>query len=329
MRQLKICKAFGDTMRDSARQKTPLNLSAGSQGGYLVPPEMQLRIDERLHEYSVFHKLAWQVEMHSKECLVPRFDLTAAHATGDSPLFGGLGLRWTSEGVTIAEVEPSFSGHNLVARDLEATVFVSNQMVADGGATLGDYLTWGFAAAVEFAVERGCYQGNGAAQPLGIINAPSTFLVARSSAGHVTLADLSSMVGHLITPAFKRAVWVASPSAVVDILQIAGYTINNWATKDIGDTGVLAGVAYGRPMFVSENLPVLGTKGDVVLFDPSLYALGTRHYEVAVSRDAPGAFQKNQTVFRLWWRGDGVPLAKNTITLADNTTVVAVAVALD
>ena len=40
----------------------------------------------------------------------------------------------------------------------------------------------------------------------------------------------------------------------------------------------------GRPAFPSEKLPALGTKGDLMLLDPSLYVVGDRQQiEIAAS----------------------------------------------
>ena len=83
-------------------------------------------------------------------------------------------------------------------------------------------------------------------------------------------------------------------------------------------------------MFVTETLPDLGTKGDLCLFDPTLYVLGERRgLEVAYARDEPTAFQRYQAAFRVWWRGDGQPLFRNTVTIANGATGVSAYVVLD
>lgn len=317
-------KGLGDWFHKIARPRTinkALGELTGSNGGYLVPQELLLGVDAYLLERSLFQQHAFVIPMTTEECLVGTVDLTAANASGESPLFGGMTMAFQQEGVQVTESEPVFAQPRLVSRNLQSYVVVSNQMVNDGGPALGAYLESIFARLILWTVERNCFLGNGIGQPLGVVNAPGTALVARTVAGEVSQQDLTTMMSGLLPASYVNAVWACSVTAMASIANMADFVVNAGPSQKN-----LAGHIFGRPIYVTENLPPLGTQGDVLLFDPSLYLLGQREIEVAASDQV--LFQTYQTAFRLIWRGDGLPLVNNTVQLADGSTDVAAYVSL-
>ena len=82
--------------------------------------------------------------------------------------------------------------------------------------------------------------------------------------------------------------------------------------------------ADGRP----EKLPALGTLGDLMLIDPSLYVIGDRQMlEIAASEHVN--FLKNQMTWRVVERIDGQPWMDKPITLQDASSQVSPFVALN
>jgi HK97 family phage major capsid protein len=82
------------------------------------------------------------------------------------------------------------------------------------------------------------------------------------------------------------------------------------------------------PVFITEKLPALGTKGDLMLIDPSLYVVGDRQQlEVAASEHVN--FLKNQMTWRVVERIDGQPWMDKAITLQDGASTVSPFVALN
>lgn len=322
-RHAAVMKMFGEDMKGLVVHKTALSRSPGSSGGFLVPSEVVLTIESQLHEIALFHALALNVPMNAPTAVIPTVDFSATHETGQSPLYGGLTLTWGyEENEERDEANPNFAAGQLVARDLEAYVAVSNQLVADGGEALGVYLTSLFTEALRAQVEYQCFRGDGVKKPLGILNAPALVTVARAGADAVAQADLAKMVRSLVPACFPRAVWACSVTALEKVTALSVYHAN--PSAEPGSS--LCGVLFGRPLFVTEKLPAVGTNGDVVLFDPKMYALGRYVMEVGLSPHA--RFLNNQTVYRLLWRGDGQPIPRGTMTLADGATVAGAFVAL-
>jgi HK97 family phage major capsid protein len=319
-----LLKKFGDDLRQLYRSKA-MSSQVGSSGGYLIAPELKAVIDRDLMEKSIFAALAQSIPMASPICSIPTFDMSEAHAAGTTPLLGGMSMAWAIENRDLTEVSPTFGQGVLRAKELESIVTVSNQLVDDGGETLGEYLRFAISEAIAFTVDYACFQGDGIGKPMGLLYADATNLVSRAIPGSVQQSDLANMVAGLIPGCFRRAVWACNPTVMADICDFSTYMVNRNSDTSLG--GALCGTLFGRPLYVTEKLPVKGQSGDVMLFDPKLYALGTRELSIELSPHA--RFLTNQTVFRAEWRGDGIPLARGTATLADGSTTAGAFVALN
>ncbi len=309
-----------------AHCKSSMSEASGSRGGFLVPVELLVGVDACLAERGLFHRLAYNQPMVSRECDAPAFDLTKDHAAGVSPLFGSMNAYWQEELRTVTSTVPAFSNAKLVANNLQATVNVSNQLMADGGEALGAYLERAFTELILWKVEYACFQGNGVGMPLGITNAPATNQVARTTTNVVSQTDIANMEAGLIPAAYPDSVWACHPTVKSTLMLPANA---NWTVNMVpGDEHGLCGYIGGRPLYVTEKLPTLGATGDICLFDPCLYVLGRRWMEIVATPWEPTAWNTFTTTFRIVWRGDGMPLPRGTCKLADNATTAGAFVAL-
>jgi HK97 family phage major capsid protein len=186
------------------------------------------------------------------------------------------------------------------------------------------YLSTVFGLALAWAEDYAHLQGDGVAKPQGLVNSPAAATVTRATANLIQYADVAGMIAKLQPSSYDRAFWVHSPSAVPQLLQL----------KDGTSRAVFLGAGLepdvqprrrnwslaGFPLFCSEKLPALGTKGDLILIDPRYYLIGDRSLTIAASEHVN--FLKNQIVFRVTRRGDGQPWIEKPITLQDGATTV-------
>lgn len=344
----KFCQTYA---KGGERQLKAMGASEGTSGGFLVPPELRLNIDGFLTECGVFHRYAQRFDMKSSELNVSGVDMSwinettatppvQSPLTGQSPSFGGLLMAWKREGqLTTFTKEPKFAQTKFVAVDmLGGIINVPNPMMDDGGEVLGEYIEKMFALALEWHVEKACLTGygipsaadaaaGGGAQPVGVVNAQSTKVVTRSGGGAIVAADVNGLVNGLFPGSFDRAIWVCNQTVIPKLDVITGYQVaSGCCSVDPAAPNRLAGWLLNRPVFATEKCPVVGTKGDLVLFDPLLYGLATRQLEISYSRHYQ--FASNMTTFLVVWRGDGQSLVKSTATLQDNSTVVGAAAVL-
>ena len=110
------------------------------------------------------------------------------------------------------------------------------------------------------------------------------------------------------TPAsWARAFWVCCPSVVPQLLQLAdGANRAIFISIDQGVTNKPTWSLLGRPVYPTEKVPALGTKGDLCLIDPALYVIGDR-MQLEITASEHVNFLKNQMTWRVVERLDGQP----------------------
>lgn len=331
--------------QDRQVSKAAMSELNGLTGGYLLPQDYSDALLECVAEESFIYPRATVIPMFSADLSAPRVDVETAPTTaGVAPWFGGITFRWGVEQAP-PETEPTFRMDSFRAWDLLGYATVSNQWLQDAGAIqptneadrpeadpllkAEHYLIRLFGRAAAWQAEWAFLNGMGAAQqmPLGIVNSPARFLVSRSGAGAIAVADVANMAARLLPYGWSRAIWAAHPLALAQIVQIASYQANQPVNqRDVRPSP--CGVLVSLPLYITDKLPPLGRRGDLVLFDPSLYIIAQR-MEVVVDVSPDDLFQTNQTVYRVWLRLDGKPAFSSTITLQDTTTVVSPYVVLN
>jgi HK97 family phage major capsid protein len=315
----KTYKTSHVTGTGTAVTKTAMTELSGTLGGYLIPTDFTYDLMRVISEESFIYPRATVVPMTTSMMLAPKIDVeTATGTVGNPSWFGGVQFSWGSDSTSLTETEPQFRQLSLKAWDLLGYAVLSNQFLMDTGPTGEEYLVKLFGAAAAWQAEYAFLQGVGAGStmPLGIINAPATYAYSRAIANQVQLFDVAGMASHLIPFSFKKAIWACSPSALQYVTSMQFYAPNYGCQTDVSG---YCGTLMSRPLFVTDKLPALGSAGDLLLFDPSLYIIGER-MQVMVDVSDQVNFRNYQTVFRIWMRLDGKPQVSSTITAQDNTT---------
>lgn len=296
--------------RDPSLTKAALAEGSGATGGYTVPSSLAYDLMKDVGEESLVRRWASVTPMSAREVLLPLPDAQTAVTAGLPPYFGGMAPRWTSEGSARTQIEPTFRQVGLTAWELTGTVYVSNNLLADAPA-LDGHLRRLFARAIAWVEDYAFLQGDGVGKPTGMLSVSTA--VTRSGSGAFANADAYGMVEKLLPSSWPNAIWGVHPSAFVKFPQLTGWQPNATREPARGPAGTL----HEMPVYVTDKLPALGTAGDVLLFDPTLYAIGDRSIEVAASEHYRLA--NNQTVFRVVARVGGCPWLSGPVTLADGT----------
>jgi HK97 family phage major capsid protein len=312
------------------RTKAALGEASGVTGGYTVPPEFYQQLLTIMAEETFIRPRAFVQPMGSATLQIPYLDITTAQSAGVSPFFGGVQMYWTAEAQTRTETEPQFKQMELKAWELSGYSVSSNVLLQDSVIGLEKFLLTLFARAIAWFEEYAFLQGNGVGKPMGMLNAPAALTVNRSGgAGTVVFADVATMWSKLLPISWSKAIWTFSPSVVPQLLQLKdGANRAIFISIDQGATKGPNWALLGRPAFPTEKVPALGTKGDLMLLDPSFYVIGDRmQIEVAASEHVN--FLKNQMTWRVVERVDGQPWLDKAITLQDSSTQVSPFVVLN
>jgi HK97 family phage major capsid protein len=316
--------------------KAALAEASGTTGGYTVPPELYEQLQVIIAEEALIRPRAFVVPMGSATMWLPYLDVTTVQSAGVSPFFGGVQMSWTAEAQTRQETEPQFRQMELKAWELSGYSVSSNVLLQDSIIGLEKFLMMLFAKAIAWYEDFAFFQGSGSGKPLGILNAPATIATggnangtARATAGQVNFSDVATMWSKLLPASWNRAFWAFSPSVVPQLLQLKdGANRAIFISVDQGAAKAPNWSLLGRPALPTEKLPALGTKGDLMLLDPSLYVIGDRMaLEMAASEHTN--FLKNQMTWRVVERVDGQPWLSGPVTLQDTTTQVSPFVVLN
>jgi HK97 family phage major capsid protein len=316
------------------QQKAALGEASGVTGGYTVPPEFYQQLMTVMAEETFIRPRAFMVPMASATLQVPYLDITTVQSAGVPSLLGGVQMSWTAEAQQRQETEPQFKQMELKAWELSGYSVSSNVLLQDSIIGLEKFLFTLFAKAIGWFEEYAFLQGNGAGKPQGMLACSAAIPVTRSTPGaHVQFADVAAMWSKLLPISWGKAIWTGSPSTIPQLLQLqdgAGRAI----FLQIGSptqgaiTSAPTWSLLGRPFFPTEKVPALGTKGDLMLLDPSFYVIGDRQQiEIAASEHVN--FLKNQMTWRVVERVDGQPWLDAPITLQDASTQVSPFVVLN
>jgi HK97 family phage major capsid protein len=311
------------------RTKAALGESSGSTGGDVVPPEFYDQLLRVIAEYAIFRPRAFVQPMASATLQFPYLDVTTVQSAGVSPFFGGVQMFWTAEAQTRTETESTFKMMELKAWELSGYSVSSNVLLQDAAFGLEKFLFTLFGQAIAWFEDFAFLQGNGVGKPVGVLNAPATVAVNRANANLIQFADVAALYAKLLPVSMSRAIWVHSPSAIPQLLQLKdGANRAIFISIDQGVTKRPNWALLGLPTFCTEKLPPLGTKGDLMLVDPQLYVIGDRQQiEIAASEHVN--FLKNQMTWRVVQRVDGQPWLEKPITLQDGSTQVSPFVVLN
>lgn len=321
--------AYLEKTYGSIRAKAALAESSGSTGGYIVPPEFYHKLLTLIAEEAVIRPYAFIQPMASATLMFPYLDVTTVQAAGTSPFFGGVVMSWTEEAQTRVETEPQFRQMELKAHELSGYAVSSNILLQDAAFGLERFLMTLFSKAIAWYEDFAFLQGDGVGKPLGMLKAKAAVTVNRAAAGDFKYADAAKMMSRLLPSSHKSAIWVVHPFVLEKLTQLsdaAGRLV--WVPNIAGAQDKIPGTLFGLPVKTTEKVPGLGTKGDVMLLDPSLYVVGDR-MQIEITASEHVNFLKNQMTWRVVERVDGQPWLDNAITLQDAVSKVSPFVVLN
>ena len=306
-----------DTLHNRAKT---FAMGGDGTGGFAVPSQFVAHIFAAPTESEPLLSNCDKIPMLSANCDAPLFE-DSDHTT--SPY----GISWAchSENSAITEnAVPDLSSIGLNAHTWMGLFKVSNEWLADAHPTFRQRLTDAFTRSLRWKVENLLWNGSGAAgEPTGVFADTDSLLVidaeTEQAASTIIHENLTNMWSRLRPGSHSRAIWVANQTAFPQLasMTVAGGTAATPAgilqVSGTPAAGVPSNLIFGRPLYLSEHVPALGTAGDFVLVDPMLYILGDRMM-VTIDVSSDRYFEYNQTAFRIGVRFDGKPALSTTFT---------------
>jgi len=295
-----------------------LEEGVGSFGGFLVPVEFRDQLLMLALEQSVVRPRAFVIPMNTDALEIPTVDDTS-HA---SNVFGGVTGTWIGEAASLSLSNPTFGSVTLNPKKLTLYTFASNELLADNAIGLEQLLMQMFSSALSYFEDTAFLAGTGSGQPLGVENSPCLISTTRTTASKVEYLDLTNMIGRMLPTSFARAVWIMSPAVLPEILDLespaataatAGGHLAYMPANQGAKSSIFPMTLFGRPVFVTEKIPTLGTAGDIKLCDFSQYLIGDRQ-SMVIEASIHNRFANDQLTWRAKLRTDGQPWMSAALT---------------
>lgn len=284
---------------------TGLNETFGSDGGFLVPPEMAAGIYTIQHEQANLASRCRTIPIN-QNLTMNAIDETS-RVTGSR--WGGIATYWQSEAQQAVASRPKFRQMNFVLKKLVSAVYATEELLADASALEG---VINQAVGEEFAwtIDESIFTGNGAGQPLGILNSACLVTVdaeVGQLADTIVAENIWNMWFRMPSANRNRAVWLVSQTAEAQLQQMAAPAGQLIYLPQGGLSATPYGTLLGRPVLSNEHSLAVGDLGDVVLADLGEYIYTPKSDGVQAASSIHVQFLAGETIYRFTQRVDGQP----------------------
>ena len=280
------------------------------QGGFLVPTQFIAKLLKITLEASIVRERAQYIPMQTNSVSMPAVNVST-HAT---TFFGGITVYRPAELGSKVISKPDLGLVTLTLHKLIVMCQVTDELLEDSPISIEPILTDMAGQAIAAQYDEDFLMGTGVNMAVGCLNVanPSLIQESRNLAGAIRYDDIVDMWTRLWPAAHGRAIWVCSISAQGDLMRMVFPTAGTPIPVYL-PAGGLSAMPYatlmGRPLLVTEKLPVLGTMGDIGLIDLTQYMIGGKSAGLVPKADVSMHlyFAYDAQAFRYVLRYDGQP----------------------
>ena len=325
----KIYRSFGEQLADikkaslgygvtpalekSQRSILGMNTQTGADGGYAIQVDFANRImDSVISQSEILNRVdRYQVSANANEVYV-----TMVNETSTANVFGGIQAYVVEEGAQIPNTKPALKQIRLGLKKIAALAYVTDEQMRDASFT-GSLLERGFALAIARLREKMVIEN--------IIANPGTTTIAKESgqsAATVVGKNFLKMRNALISTSRANAIWTMHPdvSAELPEMYLSGAHTDKFIYMP--EDGIYAtgyDRLFGREIIESDYCSALGTKGDVLYWNPFEY-LEIFKGGVETAASIHVAFDTAQMAFRAISYVNGMCKYDQGITLVNSST---------
>ena len=325
----KIYRSFGEQLADikkaslgygvtpalekSQRSILGMNTQTGADGGYAIQVDFANRImDSVISQSEILNRVdRYQVSANANEVYV-----TMVNETSTANVFGGIQAYVVEEGAQIPNTKPALKQIRLGLKKIAALAYVTDEQMRDASFT-GSLLERGFALAIARLREKMVIENI-------IANAGTTVIAKESgqSAATVVGKNFLKMRNALISTSRANAIWTMHPDVAAELPEM--YLSGAHTDKFIymPENGIsVSGYdrLFGREIIESDYCSALGTKGDVLYWNPFEY-LEIFKGGVETAASIHVAFDTAQMAFRAISYVNGMCKYDQGITLVNSST---------
>jgi len=260
---------FDDRMHRHFAAVQGMSEGIAADGGYTVMPEFAGGIIDRVYSNPLWLRTDnYSVTGNNMTFLA---NAETSRATGSR--HGGLRSYYLAEGATATKSKPTLREVTVKLIKVGVLVYLTNELLDDGGSALPTYVSRKAGEEFNFVQGDGLFNGTGAGQPLGVLNAPSLVSIAKETgqaASTLVLENFNKMYARFFMPNYGRAYWYANQDILPQLETVALNVGTGGQAMFVGPNGLASapgGTVKGRPLEFTEFNATLGTQGDVILAD--------------------------------------------------------------
>jgi len=302
-----------------ARLKAPTGLSEGvpADGGFLVQTDFATTLLEKVFVSSGIVSRVFRMPLggNSNAMKIPAVN---DDSRADGSRSGGILAYWAGEGGTKTPSYPTFKQVALELKKLVGLTYATDELLQDAPA-LEAWITRAFASEFDFKIADAIINGDGAAKPLGILNAPCLHTVTAETgqgASTIVAENIIKMWASRFGPNSLNYIWLINQNIEPQLYTMA-IAVGTGGIPVYMPAGGLSGQPYGtlmgRAVIPCEQAATLGTAGDIILADLSQYVMIDKGSMQSAS-SIHVSFTTDQTCFRFVYRCDGQPLWSTYLT---------------
>lgn len=288
------------------------SMGQGVEGGFAVPEQFRPELLQVQPQEAIFRPRCTVIPAGDPPDA--RITMPALDQTASENVYGGVVVAKVNEGGTKSETDLRLKEVSLEPGEVAAYITTSDKLLRNWQAAsglIGAQLRKAIIGWEDYQILR----GNGIGGPLGILDAPCSITVSRTTASQIAIADLRSMYARM---KFGGSLfWIASQTTLPQLLALADGGSNLIFAPSAAD-GVPA-TLFGYPLYFADRSPALGSKGDLVLCDASYYLIkdGSGPF---IEASQHVYFTSNKTVIKAFWNIDGKPWLSAPLPLEGSTT---------
>ncbi len=291
-------------------------MGVGVMGGFAVPTQWSAEIRQLKPQDAVVRPRATVIppgEPPDAAITFPALDQTGARG-----VYSGVTVQWIGEGHAKPETDYRLLEVTLSPNEVAAYIPLTDKLLRNSSAASALATTL-LRRAIIAAEDVAFLTGNGAGQPLGIINHPATINVARTGFPSAIPGDNYVDLITMYSQAMKDGplVWIYTPTLLPELMTMTDVNGNLiWTTSAReGEPNRLMGI----PAIENERSPVLGQPGDLLLCNLQHYLIKDGS-GIFVAASEHVRFLQNQTVIKAFFNVDGQPWLTAPLTLEDGVT---------
>jgi HK97 family phage major capsid protein len=307
------------------------NVGVPSDGGFLLETDYTAGLWQRAYESGSLLQRAFKVPIgdDASSVKIKGVDETS-RATGSR--WGGVRAYWVAEAGTLTASRPRFRDLEFAPKKLAVLVYATSEMLRNP-ATLEGVVNQVVPQEIAWMSEDAMVRGDGVGKPQGILASAALISVAAEAAQAATTIvseNISKMWARMWARSRANAVWLINQDCEPQLDQLS-VQVGVGGVPVYMPAGGLSEAPYGRlkgrPVIPVEYCSTLGTVGDIMLVDPSQYAVSDRG-NIRAASSIHVQFLTDETAFRFIYEIDGQSLWSAELTPANGTNTLSPFVAL-